>query len=99
MGQPGLRERKKQKTRLALIDAALDLFLEQGYEATTVDQIAAAVDVSQRTFFRYFLTKEDVALEPARQVEDVFLDVLRQQPAGRTPMQALRESSRQTWQQ
>src|SRR5262245_41447758 len=47
----GLRERKKQRTRLALIDAALDLFLAKGYEATTIDEIVAAVEVSQRTFF------------------------------------------------
>ncbi|MFD0479729.1 TetR/AcrR family transcriptional regulator [Nonomuraea thailandensis] len=42
----GLRERKKEKTRLAILDAALDLFLEQGYESTTVEQIAGAVEIS-----------------------------------------------------
>ncbi len=57
-----LRQRKRERTRAGLIAAALDLFERQGYEATTIDQIAAAADVSPRTFFRYFSTKEEVAL-------------------------------------
>jgi AcrR family transcriptional regulator len=57
-----LRQRKRARTRAALIAAALELFERQGYEATTIDDIAAAADVSPRTFFRYFATKEEVAL-------------------------------------
>jgi len=56
----GLRSRKKERTRLAIEDAALDLFVEQGYEATTVDQIAERAEVSKATFFRYFGTKGEV---------------------------------------
>jgi AcrR family transcriptional regulator len=94
MGQPGLRERKKQKTRLALIDAALDLFLEQGYEATTVDQIAAAVDVSPRTFFRYFATKEDVALSLPADGQEAMLAELACRPGEESPFTALSHAVR-----
>src|SRR4051812_31592001 len=56
----GLREQKKQQTRAALVDAAAHLFAEQGYDKTTVADIAAAANVSTRTFFAYFPAKEDV---------------------------------------
>ncbi len=57
---PSLRERKKSKTREALVAAARKLFLQHGFEGTTVDDIATAVDISQRTVFRYFATKEAI---------------------------------------
>lgn len=60
----GLRERKKVQTRARLIDVALELCSTQGFDATTVEQIADAADISPRTFNRYFATKEDVILAP-----------------------------------
>jgi AcrR family transcriptional regulator len=61
----GLRERKKQKTRDSIQRTALRLFEKQGYEQTTIEQIAAAVEISPSTFFNYFPTKEDVVLYDA----------------------------------
>jgi AcrR family transcriptional regulator len=56
----GMRARKRRQTRERITDAAMTLFLERGFEAATVDDIAALADVSKRTFFDYFPTKEDV---------------------------------------
>lgn len=58
--EQGLRERKKQRTRRALLEAAVELFHTKGYDSTTTAEIAAAAEVSPRTFFSYFPTKEDI---------------------------------------
>ncbi|MGW5423745.1 TetR family transcriptional regulator [Streptomyces sp. NPDC003943] len=97
MTAPGLRERKKQRTRDALIRVALELFTTQGYERTTVDEIADAVDVSQRTFFRYFATKEDVAFAVQEMVEQRFLRSLTERPPGEGPFDALRNAVLGGW--
>ncbi|MFJ9414296.1 TetR/AcrR family transcriptional regulator [Streptomyces sp. NPDC101227] len=93
----GLRERKKQRTRDALIRAALELFTEQGYEATTIDEIAETVDVSQRTYFRYFANKEEVVFAVQEMVEARFLAELRERPATEAPLTALRSAVMVAW--
>lgn len=92
-----LRERKKQRTRDALTRSALELFTTQGYERTTVDEIADAVGVSQRTFFRYFAGKEDVALAVQEMVEAHFVAAVRQRPPHEAPMEALRQAVLEGW--
>ncbi|WP_263632037.1 TetR/AcrR family transcriptional regulator [Streptomyces sp. 8L] len=93
----GLRARKKQRTRDDLMRVALQLFTSQGYEATTVDEIADAVEVSQRTFFRYFASKEDVAFGIVSLVEGQFVEELRQRPADEGPVPAMREAVGAGW--
>jgi len=92
---PGLRERKKAKTRAAIQRHALQLFREQGYEATTVEQIAEAAEVSPSTFFRYFRTKEDVALYD--DLDPLFIAAFEAQPAELSPVQAMRRAWRQVF--
>ncbi|MFV5991058.1 TetR family transcriptional regulator [Streptomyces sp. NPDC056231] len=93
----GLRERKKRHTRDALLHAALDLFTTQGYDATTIDEIVDAVEVSQRTFFRYFASKEEAVFSLQEMIESHFLSELRQRPAAEAPFEAMRSAVLCTW--
>ncbi|MEV7216611.1 TetR family transcriptional regulator [Kitasatospora cineracea] len=84
-----LRERKKLKTRQTLRREALRLFAEQGWEATTVDQIAAAAEVSPSTFFRYFPVKEDLLLTD--EYDPLMADAIRSRPADEPFLTSARE--------
>jgi AcrR family transcriptional regulator len=90
MTSPGLRERKKQKTRWAIQEHALRLFQEQGYDQTTVEQIAAAAEVSPSTFFRYFATKEDVVIQD--EYDPLLAAGIDDAPAGLNPIAAVRHA-------
>ncbi|MGK5681902.1 TetR family transcriptional regulator [Actinoplanes sp. URMC 104] len=91
----GLRERKKARTRIAIRDAAMRLFTEQGYASTTVEQIAEAAEVSPSTFFRYFPTKEDVVV--ADDYDPMILAAIRAQPAGMPVLEAVLQGMRQVF--
>jgi len=91
----GLRERKKARTRASLREHALRLFREQGYHATTVEQIAAAAEVSPSTFFRYFPTKEDLVLQD--DMDTRVLEAFDRQPPELAPLAAVRAAMREAW--
>jgi AcrR family transcriptional regulator len=88
-----LRERKKARTRASIREHALRLFREQGYGGTTVEQIAAAAEVSPSTFFRYFPTKEDVVLRD--DLDERMFEMFEQQPSSMPPVTALRVAIRE----
>ncbi|MBH1933935.1 TetR family transcriptional regulator [Streptomyces sp. AV19] len=87
--ETGLRERKKRRTRQALSDAAIALFLEHGFDRVSVADVAAAADVSKPTLFRYFPAKEDLALHRIADHQGEAARVVRDRPAGRSPLAAL----------
>src|ERR1700683_49526 len=91
--QDSLRERKKARTRASLREHALRLFREQGCQATTVEQIAAAAEVSPSTFFRYFPTKEDLVLQD--DMDTRLIAALERQPAELGPVAAVRAATRE----
>jgi AcrR family transcriptional regulator len=90
--QLGLRERKKIKTRTAIRDATYALIKEQGYDATTIEQIAERAEVSPSTVFRYFPTKEDIVLTDG--YDPILLAELRKRPADEPWMESLRYGMR-----
>jgi len=91
--QSSLRERKKARTRAAIREHALRLFRENGYQKTTVEDIAAAAEVSPSTFFRYFPTKEDVVLQDDLDVR--MLEAMSRQPPDVAPLAAIRAAARE----
>ncbi|MBE3002406.1 TetR family transcriptional regulator [Nocardiopsis sp. HNM0947] len=95
----GLRERKKAHTRRTLMDTALRLFHENGYPETTTEEIAATVGVSQRTFFRYFPSKEAVLLSAVEDVDELLASALLERPGHESPFTALRNAMRDHWEQ
>ena len=92
-GPGGLRERKKHQTAVALHDAALELFRDKGYAETTVEEIADRVNVSARTFFRYFSTKESVVFADERRRRDIWVEALRARPYDEPVLDSIREAS------
>jgi TetR/AcrR family transcriptional regulator, regulator of mycofactocin system len=87
----GLRERKKQQTREAIHRAAMRLFAERGFEATTIADIAAAADIAPRTFFSYFASKEEAVFPKFEPMYADFDRAMRERPPGTTALDALRD--------
>ncbi|MFE2375030.1 TetR/AcrR family transcriptional regulator [Streptomyces sp. NPDC059398] len=89
-GGKGLREHNRQRTYWAISDAAIRLFLEKGFDAVPVAEVAAAAGVSKPTLFRYFPAKEDLVLHRFADHERESAGVVAGRPAGRSPLDALR---------
>ncbi|GCB48126.1 TetR family transcriptional regulator [Streptomyces sp. NL15-2K] len=86
-GEAGLRERKKQRMYQVVSDIAIRLFLEKGFDAVSVAEIAAAAEISKPTLFRYFPAKEDLVLHRIADHEDEAARIVGEGP---TPLEALR---------
>jgi AcrR family transcriptional regulator len=88
---PGLRERKKQRTRETIARAAHELFAERGYNATTLPDIAEAADVSTRTIFAYFPSKEDILFSEFPVMKEALAQALAERPEGEEALETVRE--------
>ncbi|OZM84023.1 TetR/AcrR family transcriptional regulator [Pseudonocardia sp. MH-G8] len=88
--QSRLRERTRRAVQKEIADAALALFVSRGYDATTIDDIAAAAGMSQRSVFRYFATKEDIVVGKLDLRTDAMLDILRARPGDEPVWTSLR---------
>lgn len=90
----GMREKKKERTRETIVQVALQLFEEKGFEAATVEEIAAAADISPRTFFRYFTSKEDVVFLGQDEENAAMIELLRTRPPNEPPLDSLLRATR-----
>jgi AcrR family transcriptional regulator len=93
----GLRERKKVRTRSAIERAALDLFEAQGYEATTVEQIAAQAEVATATFFRYFPSKAEVVVDDNNSHIPAMTQAILDRPRDENDLVAIRHAIIDRW--
>ncbi|WP_449394484.1 TetR/AcrR family transcriptional regulator [Devosia riboflavina] len=88
--EEGVRAKKRRETRQRIVDAGLKLFGTNGYEATTLDAIAAEAGISRRTFFHYFKSKDEILISMQAGLGEQLSAALRAQPADRRPLAALR---------
>ncbi len=86
----GLRETKKQQTRVNLADTAMALFLERGFDQVTVAEVAGVAGVSVNTVFNYFPTKEDLFFDRQAEVEARLAELVRSRPVGSSAVGAVR---------
>ena len=93
----GLRESKKRQTRATIAQAAADLFRERGFTSVTVDDIAAAANVSRQTVFNYFPTKEQMLFDREEEILAALLAVVREQRDGASLVDAFRRHTRGFW--
>lgn len=91
-GEGGLRERKRRETGERITEAGISLFLKKGYEATTLDEIAAEAGISRRTFFYYFKSKDDILLSMQSGMGEMIAAALRAAPEGKRPLEAVRDA-------
>ncbi|PKR88313.1 TetR family transcriptional regulator [Pleomorphomonas diazotrophica] len=89
----GLRQRKRRETLERIRDRGIRLFIEKGYAATTLEEIAAAAGISRRTFFYYFKSKDEILLSLQADVGALLADALRRVPADRRPLDAIRDAA------
>jgi AcrR family transcriptional regulator len=89
--EPGLRERKKQRTRQLIADTARRLFAERGFEAVTVAEVAREADVAEKTVFNYFPTKEDLFYSRLEEFEEELLAAIRERAPGVGVVAAIRD--------
>ena len=90
--EPGLRQRKMDRLREQLHKSATRLFLERGFDATTIDDIVELAEVSRRTFFRYFEAKEDAWFGDVAGDRDKILAVVESRPASESPLRVARHA-------
>src|SRR5882724_63968 len=90
VAEPNLRDLKKRQTRQAIMDAALRLFAERGFERVTVVQIARAANVSEATVFNYFPVKEDLVFSRMETFEQRLMEAVQHRQPGQSPLAAFR---------
>jgi AcrR family transcriptional regulator len=88
--QPGLRQRKKERTRQAITDAAMAMFLEHGFDNVSIIKIAAAAEVSVQTVYNYFPAKADLVFDEADQITSDLQHAVRHRPPGQSALSAIR---------
>ncbi|MDQ8758099.1 helix-turn-helix domain-containing protein [Sphingosinicella sp. LHD-64] len=89
----GLRERKRRETAKRIKETGIRLFIERGYDAATIDDIAAEAGISRRTFFYYYKSKDDILMSLQSALGDILAERLREEPDDKRPLDAVRDAA------